>query len=744
MMDTRDWAREYISNNWLPIPLKGKIPANPDGRPMLNWTDFRPSDIENEFSGQATNIGIRTDTLTDVDLDCPEAIALAPAILPKTATFGRSSAPQSHWVYTTSTSQYVSYDSLFGKVLELRANNGHQTMVPPSIHPTGEPVSWTKGHEPSKIDGDTLKRSCSLLASAAVVCHNWLPGQRDILTTSFSRILHEHVGLDEADIENLIEAIAKSAGDDDWRDRVKKVSKLLAGLEQGRRKLGIPTFIKTIGKLDASRVLDWLEVDAAEDVEPADIFSVGAAPELPVDCLPQVLRTRAFDVSERVSCNPELAVFPGMCAINFAAGARVRVQLLQNDEEFLQPPIFYSFVALPSGTGKSPPRKAMFEPIQDIQNAEEKIYKEELEIWQELPKKGRGPAPTRKVSITTNVTSEGLIRALARNPQGVLVTPDELAGLLNGANQYKGGRGNDVETLMELYDGSAISSTRKSDEASDYLSATQVNVYGTIQPKVLPTLIREENVNSGLVARFGLAAYPKEINRVPVDRQPDVEARDNWQKLLRSLRQAFEGDIEDKVVFRFESDAQPLIAEWRKKHLAELKKTPEPFRAHLAKYQGLLARIALCFHLAKMFPLEPESKHSHYDGTEVLQWNIPADPISKETLREAMRFLDTYLKPHAQRLYAVVDNAPGRAMGCRIASEILLADPRLSTITVSEIMRRSRTGMKVDRQIADGFRYLDSMGWGSFDEHDQSQSKKPAKRFTVNPRIHDSAWNTSE
>ena len=744
MMDTQAWAREYLHNKWLPIPLKGKVPATPDGRPMRNWTDFQPSDIENEFSGRATNIGIRTDTLADVDLDCPEAIALAQAILPKTATFGRASAPESHWVYTTSGSQYISYDSLFGKVLELRASDGHQTMVPPSIHPTGELVSWTNGHQPSNIDGGTLKRCCSLLASAAVVCHNWLPGQRDILTTSFSRILDEHVGLDEAQIENLIEAIARSAGDEEWRDRVKKVSKLLTAVDHDRRKPGIPTFIKTVGKLDATRILDWLEVDTTEDVDPADIFSIGEAPDLPVDCLPPVLSARAFDVAERVSCNPELAVFPGMCAVSFAAGARARVQLLRNDEEFLQPPIFYSFVALPSGTGKSPPRKAMFEPIQDIQNDEEKKFREELELWQDRPKKSKGPVPTRKVSITTNVTSEGLIRALARNPQGVLVTPDELAGLLNGANQYKGGRGNDVETLIELYDGSAISSTRKSDEASDYLSATQVNVYGTIQPKILPTLIREENVNSGLVARFGLAAYPKEIDRVPVDRRPDVKARDNWQKLLKSLRQAFEGDIENKIVFRFESDAQPLITEWRRKHLAELKGTSEPFRAHLAKYQGLLARIALCFHLAKMFPLEPESRHSHYDGSEILKWSIPTDPISGETLEEAIRFLDTYLKPHARRLYAVVDNAPGQAMGRRIAAEILLADQALATVTVSEIMRRSRTGMKVDRQITEGFRYLESMGWGSFDEHDQSKSKKPAKRFKVNPRIHDREWNTSE
>src|SRR5260370_1189416 len=40
--------------------------------------------------------------LTDIDLDCPEAIALAPYILPATdAVFGRQSKPASHFLYTT-------------------------------------------------------------------------------------------------------------------------------------------------------------------------------------------------------------------------------------------------------------------------------------------------------------------------------------------------------------------------------------------------------------------------------------------------------------------------------------------------------------------------------------------------------------------------------------------------------------------------------------------------------------------
>ena len=257
-------------------------------------------------------------------------------------------------------------------------------------------------------------------------------------------------------------------------------------------------------------------------------------------------------------------------------------------------------------------------------------------------------------------------------------------------------------------------------------------------------MIHEKNVNAGLVARFGLAAYPKEIDRIPVDRKYDGEAKDDWENLLRTLRSAFGGNSDEKIVFKFASDAQPLFTDWRREHLRELKNTTEPFRAHVAKYQGLLARISLCFHLATIELRKSGATTVNYDGTEISSWDTPTEPISKTTLQSAITFLDNFLKPHAQRLYAVVDYSPGQAMGRRIASEIFLVDSSLKSITVSEILRKSRTGMKAEHDVSIGLRYLDFQGWGSFNEHDQSKSKKPAKRFTVSPRIHETDWDTSE
>src|SRR5262249_20597156 len=107
--------------------------------------------------------------LIDVDLDCPEAIELASAILPATkAVFGRSSKPDSHRLYRASgkfaTTKFI--DPVSNKMLlEIRGDGGSQTVFPGSLHPSGEAIEWTDDGEPTVIDVRGLTRDCARLAA---------------------------------------------------------------------------------------------------------------------------------------------------------------------------------------------------------------------------------------------------------------------------------------------------------------------------------------------------------------------------------------------------------------------------------------------------------------------------------------------------------------------------------------------------------------------------------------------------
>ena len=78
----------------------------------------------------------------DVDLDTYEAIAAAPLLLPRTLTHGRPNKSTSHWWYRAPGAKSETFKDSDGTMLvEIRAHSG-QTMIPPSVHPSGERVAW--------------------------------------------------------------------------------------------------------------------------------------------------------------------------------------------------------------------------------------------------------------------------------------------------------------------------------------------------------------------------------------------------------------------------------------------------------------------------------------------------------------------------------------------------------------------------------------------------------------------------
>ena len=137
------WAREYHRRGWRVVP----IPAGRKGPVMRDWQHFEATgeDLPGLFGGGGENVGVILDhDLADVDIDCPEAVALGDLYLPATrAMFGRLSKPKSHRLYTAPAAAYESFvDPLTGDtLLELRAGIGHQTLFPPSIT-DGERREW--------------------------------------------------------------------------------------------------------------------------------------------------------------------------------------------------------------------------------------------------------------------------------------------------------------------------------------------------------------------------------------------------------------------------------------------------------------------------------------------------------------------------------------------------------------------------------------------------------------------------
>ena len=164
-MNSREAAAVYIARGWPPVP----IPARQKGPRIAEWQKggFAPSDID-----PAGNVGVilgePAHGLVDVDLDCPEAVEMAADFLPATgASFGRPSKPRSHWEYIVDAPGSIHrWNDAKGETLvELRSTGG-QTMFPPSIHPSGEAVSWVTFDEPAHVTWQALADACEAMAAA--------------------------------------------------------------------------------------------------------------------------------------------------------------------------------------------------------------------------------------------------------------------------------------------------------------------------------------------------------------------------------------------------------------------------------------------------------------------------------------------------------------------------------------------------------------------------------------------------
>lgn len=263
MSDTRFVVQRYISEGWsvLPIPSGRKAPEVKD---WVNRTfdtgDFQADD----------NIGIRlgepSKDLVDVDLDCAEAVAAAPYIMLETARkHGRAGVGVSHyWYYAKGVEKSERWLDTDGKVLvELRSTGG-QTVVPPSIHPSGERLFWLvdgqqsdlPGAQPPTVEAEILRTAARSTATAALLARHWPSGSRHNCAKDVAGFLAAR-NLAAKEIEDIIRVAATLAKDDEVEDRARVARDTVATFDAGAKTTGGPTLEASIGKEVVKLLIKW-------------------------------------------------------------------------------------------------------------------------------------------------------------------------------------------------------------------------------------------------------------------------------------------------------------------------------------------------------------------------------------------------------------------------------------------------------------------------------------------------------
>jgi hypothetical protein len=293
-MTPLDIALGYIERGWNPVPIPYRAK-----RPVDNGWHQRVIEAgaaRQYFNGQRQNVGVQLGPssrgLTDADLDCREAIAIAPYVLPKTsAIFGRPSKRASHRLYYTDLSismatAAIAFDDpkTKSRMLELRIGGGGmgaQTVFPGSTHEEGERIEWEENGAPADVDDADLLARMRTLAAYTLLSRHWpqVGGKRHQLSLALGGFLARS-GKTPAEARLAVEAITRAANDPQWQDRLKAAEDAAVAHRAGKHACGFPALKEAFGAEIADKVAEWIGYDTqAESASHSadDLRSVCAA-----------------------------------------------------------------------------------------------------------------------------------------------------------------------------------------------------------------------------------------------------------------------------------------------------------------------------------------------------------------------------------------------------------------------------------------------------------------------------------
>jgi hypothetical protein len=204
------------------------------------------------------------------------------------------------------------------------------------------------------------------------------------------------------------------------------------------------------------------------------------------------------------------------------------------------------------------PMRALRERAQQEFEQAKKNYEAELNKWKEAKKeeeRGAAPEPPRlRVYSFDKTTGEGIIYQQAAYPnQAMMYFCDELAGVFKSGNQYRGGKGSDEEDMLSFWNGTGTTVLRALGVRAS-VEAVGLSIFGTIQPDVLASLLKDCSDSNGKFARFDFVHQPLAVPNLPEDDSGCFDLTpmlaDLYQKIDALPAICFEFDQEAKTYHR--------------------------------------------------------------------------------------------------------------------------------------------------------------------------------------------------
>jgi hypothetical protein len=549
LTETIEAARVYLKRGWPPIPLHGKKPFSED------WTNLRLSeeDLDKVFSN-GCNVGVLVGEpahgLADIDLDSPEALALARFFLPKTgAIFGRPQKRASHWLYMATpagftrtsfadpTAKKEAPDK--GMLVELRGTGG-QTMFPPSRHPDGEDVTWDAQGQPAASDYEGLHRKVAVLAGAALLARHWpVRGSRHDAALALAGALIRS-GWTEQEVDKIVYLVAWAGHDDEAKARRADVKTTSRKVANGEQTTGQPTCAKIFGERVWTKAAEWLDLKrvagsetGAEPPRPLR-RALPAAEAFPVAELGPVLAGAAKAVQRRIKSPMAICANSVLAAATLAVQGHINVELPYGG---VRPVSEYFITVADTGERKTSTDDEVLIPVREYElelSRDYAVLRDEYRIERAAWEKQRdqilgdrknnptagtkraglkelGPEPLPPLPpmlLCSEPTYEGLVRRLREGRASAGLFSGEGGRFVGGHAMSEDNRLKTAGGFSDLWDGKAIDRVRQGDGVYT-LPGRRLTIHLLVQPMVAARFFSDRTLqDQGLLSRV-LAVQPE-------------------------------------------------------------------------------------------------------------------------------------------------------------------------------------------------------------------------------------------
>lgn len=527
-----------------------------------------------------------------------------------------------------------------------------------------------------------------------------------------------------------------------WQDKATKFASLL------------PTLTAVAARAEFDAMFSSFEVTPDGWPTPCQLPEtlIKVEPFLP-ELLPDAFRAFVMDVAERLQSPPDFIAVAIMVALGSLVGRQMGIRPKQKDNLLVVPNLWGAGTGVPS-VKKTPAMQAAMNLLarldakaRDNFNAAFDEFSRTMEVHEHRVKAAKKaasrvaekssdesairealdavgyapPQPLRRRYWTNDPTVEKLGELLRDNPNGLLVFRDELTGWLRTLD--RDGREADKAFYLEAWNGTGRFTSDRIGRGTVEIDAACVSILGGIQPGPLTEYFRSALQNGagadGLIQRFQLLVWP-DIAREwrNVDRWPDTDALDAACAVFERLNNIDPAGIGAEIdkhgaihFLRFADNAQQEFYHWQDEFNNRLRamNADDALKAHLAKYESMVAALALLIHLAD----------SPNGGA-----------VSLVALERALGWVE-YLESHARRVYGSCvrgDVDAARTLLHRIESGDL---PR--PFTAKDVYKNHWAGLSRREDVEAALVVLEDFGWVR--GHKVETGGRPTVHYVAHPSL---------